>query len=118
MLKPTASVRSLNRRAERRHRPRALAPVTVLVLPDRQCYAAHVKDLSAGGVGLHLRGSPPAPGTRLLVRFPGPGGGTTHTALAEVVHSGRQEGGYHLVGCRFLSPPAFNRMHQSFLPGG
>ena len=115
----TTSVRTLDRRAHRRHRPRALAPVTVFVLPDFRSYDAYVKDLAAGGAGLRVRGSPPAPGTRLLVRFPGPGGDTTHTALAEVVHSGGwEEGGYALVGCRFLSQPAFNRIHESFLPGG
>jgi hypothetical protein len=119
MLTQTTSVRTLDRRAHRRHRPRALAPVTVFVLPELRSYAAYVKDLTAGGTGLRVSGSPPAPGARLLVRFPGPGGGTTHTALAEVVHSGGgEEDGYALVGCRFLSQPAFNRMHESFLPGG
>ena len=112
MLNRTASVRSLNRRAEKRHRPRGAVPVTVFVLPDLRSYAAYVKDLAAAGAGLHFRGSPPAPGARLLVRFPGPAG-TTHTALAEVVHSGRPEYGYQLVGCKFLSRPAFNRMHES-----
>jgi hypothetical protein len=119
MLKQTTCVRTLDRRAHRRHRPRALAPVTVLVLPALRSYDAYVKDLAEGGAGLRVRGQPPAPGARLLVRFPGPGGGTTHTALAEVVHSrGGEEGGYALIGCRFLSRPAFNRMHESLLPGG
>jgi hypothetical protein len=114
MLKQTVSVRSLNRRAEMRHRPQARVPATVFLLPDFRCYDAFVKDLSAGGVGLHLRGSPPAPGTRLLVRFPGPESGTTHTALAEVVHSGRQEHGYDLVGCKFLSRLVSGQLHESF----
>jgi hypothetical protein len=91
--------------------------VTVFLLSERRGYPAYVKDLSAGGVGLHLFGSPPAPGDHLLVRFPGPGGSTTHTALAEVVHSGRQEDDYHLVGCKFLSRPDPSQLHESLRAG-
>jgi hypothetical protein len=114
--KKTDSVRSLNRRAEKRHRPEDLVLVTVYT-PDLQGHAAYVKDLSAEGVGLYLIGSPPAPGTRLRIRFPGPGGRTMYTVLAEVVHSGRQEGGYHLVGCKFLSRPDPSLLHESLRAG-
>jgi hypothetical protein len=117
MLKATASVRSLNQRAEKRHRPQERVPVTVFILPDFRRYEASVKDLSVGGVGLYLCGSPPAPGARLLVRFPGPDSGTTHTALAEVVHSGRQENGYDLVGCKFLSRLVSGQLHESLRAG-
>jgi hypothetical protein len=116
VLKKTDTVHSLDRRQHRRHRPAAPVMVTVFVLPGLQPHAGRVKDVSWGGVGLHLGG--PAPGARVLVRFPGPGPGTTHTALAEVVHSGLREGGFFLVGCKFLSRVAPGQMHESLRPDG
>jgi hypothetical protein len=114
--KKTDSVRSLNCRAEKRHRPEDLVLVTVYT-PDLQGYPAYVKDLAAGGVGLYLMGPPPAAGARVRVRFPGPGRRTLHTVLAEVVQSGRKEGGYHLVGCKFLSRLDPSRLHESLRAG-
>jgi hypothetical protein len=118
VLKKTDTVPSLDRRQHRRHRPGGPVSVTVFVLPGLQPHGGRLKDLSWGGVGLHLSGPAPAPGARVLVRFPGPGPGTTHTALAEVVHSGRQEGDFHLVGCKFLSRLAPGQLHESLRPGG
>ena len=118
MLKKTDTVPSLDRRQHRRYRPGAPVSVAVFVLPGLQPHAARVKDLSWGGVGLYFSGPALAPGARVLVRFPGPGRGTTHTALAEVVHSGVPEGDFHLVGCRFLSRLAPGQLHESLRPDG
>jgi hypothetical protein len=61
---------------------------------------ALLRELSAEGVGLLLRG-PVAPGAVLMVQFPGPRRGTTHTQLARVVHAARQKDGW-LVGCQLV----------------
>jgi hypothetical protein len=113
MSRKTASVPSLNRRAEKRRRYREPVPATVFVLPDLRQVAAWVCDLSPAGVGLSLGGPVGGPGTRLLVRLPGPVRDTTQTALAEVVHSAGRGNGCWLVGCKFLVRLNAGQLHEA-----
>jgi hypothetical protein len=98
----TSSVRSLNRRAEKRRRCQRPVTATLFVLPYCRQLTASVKDVSPAGIGLSLAEAGLASGARVLVQLPGPHRGATHTALAEVVPCS-PEGGCYLVGCKFLS---------------
>jgi hypothetical protein len=110
----TDSVPTLNCRAEKRRQCASPVPVTVYVYPGFPPYAAYVKDLSAGGVGLYLSGPAFVRGARLLVRLPGRLPGTAHTALAEVVHRTPLDGGRALVGCKFLCRLIPGHVHEQF----
>jgi hypothetical protein len=110
----TASVPSLNRRAQKRRRYTSPVPVTVFVLPGFQPCAACVHDLSACGVGLCFSDPALVPGARLLVQLPGRLPRTAYTALAEVVHRTPPDGDPALVGCKFLCRLLPGQLHQQF----
>jgi hypothetical protein len=117
VLGKTDSVPSLNRRADRRQPCPVAVTVTVLVLPDCGQHTASVRDLSPAGVGLALAGAGLEPGARVLVQLPGPQPGTTHTALAEVVHA-TPDGEGRLVGCKFLSRLSPGQVWEALGLGG
>ncbi len=82
-----------------------LPEVRYLARPSMELGVAWLCDLSARGVGLLLRGAV-RPGAALLVQFPGPQSGTTHTQLARVAHATRRPTGGWLVGCQLVPPLA------------
>jgi hypothetical protein len=113
----TASIPSLNRRADKRRRCPSAATATVALLPDCRRLTASVKDISPRGAGLYLAEAGLERGTRVLVQLLGPCPGTTLTTLAEVAHSG-PDGDRQLVGCKFLSSVRPSHLSETYGLGG
>jgi hypothetical protein len=89
----------------------------VAVLPDCRRLTASVKDISPAGAGLYLAEPGLEQGARVVVQLLGPYPGTAQATLAEVAHSGAQDG-RQLAGCKFLSRVRPDFLSETYGLGG